>query len=327
MLKHKYIKVKSRISGLLWGAMPVLAILLSSCFTGIEGTKKITLSRQDRKQTAPTAEELYLSDVAPSSSLEWESGKAFFVADSRASVLIDAVEVASPGREGLERGDILRYVESREMRMPDGSTRTVIVFSRGAGEEFRYVAADSATGAGAEGVMSDAIPGLIDPVMVKAVGDRLRGTDLWTRSTLWLDDSDNRQSGLKYDRVRVTDVAPGSMVFPVRVTFEDYSGNRGSYLMNYGNTGIDSRGFSNLFSLTDPRASYPGISDEVWNLICREKVRAGMTKEECRLAKGNPSDVHTGHDYSKSMLLWIYPDATTLYFEDDLLVRVKSYAE
>lgn len=42
--------------GLLWPTMSVLAILLSSCFTGIEGTKKITLSRQDRRQTAPTAE-------------------------------------------------------------------------------------------------------------------------------------------------------------------------------------------------------------------------------------------------------------------------------
>ena len=50
-----------------------------------------------------------------------------------------------------------------------------------------------------------------------------------------------------------------------------------------------------------------------------------MTKEECRLAKGNPSDLYGGHDYSKSMLIWVYPDATTLYFEDDLLVRVKAY--
>ncbi|MDE7510365.1 MAG: hypothetical protein K2M62_09595 [Muribaculaceae bacterium] len=50
-----------------------------------------------------------------------------------------------------------------------------------------------------------------------------------------------------------------------------------------------------------------------------------MTKTECRLSKGNPSDVYDGHDYSKLLLLWVYPDATTLYFEDDILVRVKSY--
>ncbi len=310
--------------GLLWPTMSVLAILLSSCFTGIEGTKKITLSRQDRRQTAPTAEELYLADVKPSSLAEWEPGKEFYVADSRASVMIDAVEVASSEEEGLKRGDILRFVESRDMRMPDGSTRVVIMFRRGHDDVYRYVAEDATADKG--DVMSDAIPGLIDPVMVKAVDALLSGRELWTLSTLWLDDADNRQTGLKYDRVKVTGVTPGSMVFPVRVSFEDYSGRRGSYLMNYGNSGIESRGFANLFALADPRESHPGISDDVWELICKEKVRAGMTKEECRLAKGNPTDVHTVHDYSKSMLLWIYPDATTLYFEDDVLVRVKSYA-
>lgn len=294
---------------------------LTSCFTGIEGTKKITLSRQDRRETAPTHEETFLADIRPSAHTEWDKGKPFYVADDRASVMIDAVSIES-GKPSLECGDELRFLEARDIRTPDGTTRTTIIFMRG-NDEFRYMAREAP--AGRSVVMSDDIPGLIDPEMIRAVADRLKGMRLWTLSTLWLDADGNRKEGLKYDPVTVTGVEKGNMIFPVKVKFRDDEGRSGSYLMNFGNTGKDSRSFSTLFSTDDPRTSYPGISDSTWQMICQAKVAPGMTKQECRLAKGNPTDVYDGHDHSKSMLLWVYPDATTLYFEDDILVRVKGY--
>ncbi len=294
---------------------------LTSCFTGIESTKKITLSREERKQTAPTAEESFLSDIHGEPHTQWRAGKPFYVADERASVMIDAVNIPS-GNYSLVAGDTLQFRDARAVRTPDGRTRTTIIFNRG-DDEFRYMARETPTDVTT--VMSDAIPGLIDPDMIEAVRARMLGERFWTMSAMWLDDADSRMQGRKYAPVLVTAINPGTMVFPVRVSFTDDEGNRGSYLMNFGSAGTDSRGFQNLFSLTDPRRNYPSFTDEVWSNICNERVVVGMTKEECRVAKGNPSDVYAGHDYSKSMLVWVYPDATTLYFEDDILTGVKGY--
>lgn len=301
--------------------MFALLFVCSGCFTGIEGTKKITLSREDKRQTLPTPEESFLDDVKPEVHTRWAAGKEFYVADSRASVLIDAGRIVS-GVDSLRRGDILIFREAREMRAPDGSMRPMIIFSRG-NDEFRYMSRDA--GFVRKEVMSDAIPGLIDPQMVEQVRRKLTGIQLWTLSTLWLDSEGERKDGLKFDPVTVTGVEAGNMVFPLRVEFSDAEGRQGSYLMNFGSSGTDSRSFATLFALEDPRREYPAITEEVWSRIQRAEVAPGMTKEECRLAKGNPSDLYGGHDYSKSMLIWVYPDATTLYFEDDLLVRVKAY--
>lgn len=298
-----------------------LLLILGGCFTGIEGTKKITLSRDDRRQTAPRPEESWLDDVAATPHTVWNVGKVFYVADERASVMIDPYRVVS-GQRGLERGDRLVFREAREVRTPDGSTRIAIVLMRG-DDEFRYMARETPRDESV--VMSDAMPGLIDPEMVGGVGRKLSGRALWTLSTLWLDEAGERLEGLKYDEVRVDSVTYGNMVFPLRVSFSDRQGRHGAYLMSFGNGGKDSRGFANLFSLNDPRQAHPGITDEVWEHIRRGEVMAGMTKAECRLAKGNPADVYDGHDYSRSLLLWVYPDASTLYFEDDILVRVKGY--
>lgn len=295
--------------------------LLSGCFTGIEGTKKIKLSKEDKRQTAPTPEELYLLDVVATPHTGWQADREFYVADPRASVMIDAIRIVS-GEPELKRGDILRFEEAREIRTPDGGTRTAIFLKRG-DDEFRYLA--RATQNDSTEVMSDAIPGLIDPLMVQGVSEKIRGRQLWTLSQLWLDENGERKDGLKYYPVTVDSITAGTMIFPLKVSFSDGKGLRGNYLMNFGSSGKDSRSFANLFSLSDPRLAYPGISDDVWHLIRQAKVQPGMTKTECRLAKGNPTDVYDGHDYSKSLLLWVYPDATTLFFEDDILVRVQSY--
>lgn len=298
-----------------------ICVTLSACFTGIESTKKITLSREDKRQSLPTPEETYLDRVSATPNTEWPVGKPFFVADEKATIMIDAGRNMS-GRVGLERGDTLIFRDARSVRTPDGTVRTTLIFSRGE-DEFRYMARETAKNETV--VMSDAIPGLIDTEMVNEVSQIMVGNQYWTLSQLWLDEKGERIDGLKFDPVTIEAVDYGTMVFPLKVRFMDKDGRKGEYLMNFRSGGTDSRGFANLFSLTDPRFSYPGIEDENWQLIQKALVAPGMTKMECRLAKGNPSDVYDGHDYSRLLLLWVYPDATTLYFEDDILVRVKGY--
>ncbi|MDE6443494.1 MAG: hypothetical protein K2K64_03600, partial [Muribaculaceae bacterium] len=140
---------------------------------------------------------------------------------------------------------------------------------------------------------------------------------------LWYDMDGNRLAGRKFVPVTVRQVLPGSMVFPIKAVFEDEEGDKAYVLLNFGNSGTDSRSFSHIFSLDDIRKKFPGITDEVWSLICREKIKAGMTKDECRLSLGNPTEVSAGHDYSQTLDLWHYPDGTVLWFEDGLLSRFR----
>lgn len=57
--------------------------------------------------------------------------------------------------------------------------------------------------------------------------------------------------------------------------------------------------FTDLFGIGNLRTKYPNITEEVWNMISRGKVRKGMTTDECRLALGNPIRIHIvtgGHE-------------------------------
>ena len=290
-----------------------LSLLLGGCFTGIESTKSIKLTKDDRKAIAPTEEELYLASVKATSSDEWPEGKMFIVAGDRGSVLFEPREVVS-GNYTLAVGDTLRFETARTVTQPDGRKVIGLTFRRGF-DRFCYIPGQSASAS----VMSDAMPGVVDPEMVVAVDRLLAGKTLWTRADIWATPDGERLQGRRFERVVVKAVTPGDMVFPLRVVFADENGDEATMLMNYGNAGKDSRGFANLFMLHDPRSNYSQISDSNWDNIRRGKVVRGMTKEECRLAKGNPAEVSTGHDYSHALLIWGYTDGTVLYFVDGVL--------
>lgn len=85
-------------------------------------------------------------------------------------------------------------------------------------------------------------------------------------------------------------------------------------------SGVESRSFRNLFTLSDPKEKYPSILPEIWDAICDGHVRNGMTKDECRLAIGNPADSQSGHDWNSTIDIWSYPDGTFLRFQDGILV-------
>lgn len=293
----------------------VLAVALQSCFTGVEGTSKITMSKKETV-AGQTKEDLYLSDITNPSAGNWTEGKRFLVADSKFSIMIsDAPDL------GLQAGDTIYFEGLRETNSVAGEKRTLIGFTSPRGR-FTYPVEKPLREVTETTTVAD-IPMLIDLDIVEAVRERMKGKDLWTRTALWYGDSLQYVKGKKFDGVRVTDVAPGNSFFPLRVKFTDGDQLEGQLLMNLGNTGNESRSFSRLFYLTDPRNSYRHISPENWAAIQREELRLGMTKEESRLAKGTPQDVNTGHDYSNTMEIWTYADGTYLQFVDGLLVRFK----
>ena len=298
--------------------------LLTGCFTGIESTKKIKLSKSEEKAMAPTPEELLLADVHPHPHTEWKGGKEFIVVSDRGNVLFEPERIIS-GKFSISAGDTLRYSKAVVRRLPDGSSVTCIEFFR-SGDSFLFVPpGDSANGGH---VMSDGIPGLIDPAMIAEIAERLEGRTLWTLTPVWESPEGDRITGRRFEPVIIDKVTPGNMVFPIRIGFTDSKGNRAPLMMSVGkNYGGDSRSFASLFSLSDPSLNHPGITPDIWKTIREGRVEIGMTREECRLAKGNPVDVLDGRDYSHTQVIWTFGDGTVLHFVDGVLQGINTLAK
>ena len=94
--------------------------------------------------------------------------------------------------------------------------------------------------------------------------------------------------------------------------------------MNIGSSGVESRTFRNLFYLSDPKLKYPDILPSTWEAIQNGRLVKGMTKDECKLSVGNPSDVNSGHDWNSTLDVWQYPNGTYLQFQDGVLVGFRN---
>lgn len=293
----------------------LFAVLMQSCFTGVEGTGKITLSKNELKATAPTAEEKFLGDVQPVKISEWQPGKRFLVTDEKIRFLAEGSD-----NTGVITGDTILFEKAEASTSAGGEQRTLLIFRCGPGRLIYPV--EKAFPETLELTVND-LAMLIDLDVVDKARERLLNKDVWTKTALWYDDCLQNMKGKKFQKVRIEDVYPGNTFFPLLVKFSQSDGQPGFLLMNVGSSGNESRSFGKLFSLTDPRNNYKNISDEVWRAIQSEQVRLGMTKEECRLSLGNPSDVNTGHNYSNAVEVWYYPYGSYLQFVDGLLVSFK----
>lgn len=313
------------------------ACCLSGCFTGIEGTKKIELSREDRRSLAPSEEDLLLKDVSSAPLGEWKPGKRFMVSADKGIMIFEQAGLPVSASCGPFAGTILRFEGWDNRKALDGSEELLIIFYS---DSTRYVYNTHRKPAEAlEKITSANIPMMIDLDRVAGIESKLMGKRIWTVSSLWYDDKGERKVGRKFVPVVVKGVQPGDSVFPVRICFApdnlslsgaDRSGGRfenssgtWSMLMNYGGDESGSRPFKTLFSLSDPRSKHKSISDEVWEKICCGLVMPGMTKEECRLSLGSPADTDTGHNYSTLLDIWRYADGRVLRFADGVLVDVR----
>lgn len=294
--------------------------MATGCHTGIESTKTITLSKSERRQLEASPEEKLMDGLLAPKLSEWKKGKRFLVSDNRASLVFDPYSVGTDQEE--LGGKIIEYEGVTLKTTPGGADEAVIAFKNGAGT-LQYSTGKSPDDAGVS-ISSMDVPMLIDLEFVAKVRDLLVGRKVWTRSQLWYDRSENKIDGRKFVPVEIVDVTPGTMVFPLKVDIMDENRNPAMMYMNAGTSGIESRTFRNLFSLTDPKDRYPDIHQDVWQLIQRGKVRLGMTKDECKLALGNPSDVNSGHDWSSTIDFWQYPNGSYLRFQDGLLVSFRN---
>lgn len=292
-------------------------LTLGACFTGVESTKKIALSKADRKILQPSAEELLMNAVTPQSLGEWTQGKSFFVVSDRAAMLLHTPEGGVVNAADLE-GAILSFEGVAEKPAPDGTRKAMVVLRHG--DQLMVFDTGREYTDALQRFMSDRMPMMVDADMLTATDSLINGRTLWTRSPVWNDASGQRYEGRKFVPVNVTAVLPGSVAFPARVQFRDETGHEAFMFLNFGASSGDSRSFADLFFLNDPKLRYPKITDHVWKLIQHSALEAGMTKEEAKLSLGNPDEVMSGHDYSQTLDIWRYNDGSMLRFADGLLI-------
>lgn len=290
--------------------------LLSACFTGIEGTQKIQISKNDEKEFNPTPEDIFIAQIQPSPITLWQHGKKFFVTEDHAAIIFDANPYFQNKKLG---GKTISFSSISTRKALDGKDLLILTFLDDENTHLHY----NTTKSPSDTIMSDQIPMLIDCEMIQNLKTALLGKQLWTKSPIWYDKFNNTIKGKKYVPVNIIDVMPGDKVFPAKIIFTHNQNDTAAMLMNIGKFGINSRNFGNIFSLTDIRLKYPKIEDNVWELIQNGQIQNGMTKQECSLSIGLPDEITQGHDYSKTLELWQYSDGTFLQFENSILVNFR----
>lgn len=168
------------------------------------------------------------------------------------------------------------------------------------------------------------IPFTVEMSIVEATSRMLVGQKLWILTPVWYDMDNHTVNGRKFVNVTITEVAPGNIAYPVRLTFTDGTGQSHRLFMSAGNGNRNARSFANMFSFNDPRRNHPEITDKTWDNIVNGKIELYMTREECRLALGAPDDIDKGANYSSIIERWSYENGIYLIFEDGILVRFRT---
>ena len=167
-----------------------LSCSLSSCFTGIESTKKVSLSREDKKLIAPSPEEEFFKGVSPLPLAEWQPGKRFIAADNKTILIFSQHGLPAEPDSARIGGKTLSFVRTEPKLEPDGSYSATIVFSEGS-NSYRYNSGKNVDTAPHE-IYSNQIPMLIDLDMVDDARELLKDKDLWLKTPLWYDINGNR---------------------------------------------------------------------------------------------------------------------------------------
>lgn len=296
------------------------AQLLLSCGTGIEVTERVTdkdvrkvIHQVDNKPQRGTLEPFV--DSVPA----WKPGKRFWVADDQMKLLfahsgeydIDSLSLA---------GRVLTYVGYDMGGIYDNRSTVNLNFSDG---EHLLVYRTGKT-------MDDfhprfSIPMLVDLDMVDCVARQVTGHDYYIRTGIWYDRTSlEMMAGRHFIKVHIDEVLPGNEVLPLRVLFTAIdSGEQAMVWMSENASAMLGRDFDALFAEKNPRLDYPAVSDENWERITRAQVELGMTKEECRLALGNPVRISSNPDQGGLREYWFYDGGAYLFFVDGLLSQFR----
>lgn len=293
-----------------------IMLLVSSCFTGVENTPKITdkdvsrtINELERRQ--PTMTLTTYRDSLPS----WREGKRFYVTDDNVKLIF--TQVAGDNMDSVKLvGRILSYKGYDTSIGLDGRDVVDIHLADGSDE---YVYHTGKTEG--EFLSTFSIPLLIDMDVVEHVSRQLEGKEVYIKTPIWYNiDGEYMIHGRQYIKVHIDEVLPGNKVLPLRVLFTASDNKEKAFVwMSAGQNAINNRDYDSMFSSKDLHDSYPEISGSHWEMIKKGEVETGMTKEECRLAKGAPKKISRMPDQTAVREFWYYDGGSYLQFVDGLL--------
>lgn len=300
--------------------LAILPIAATGCFTGIESTPKITQADVRKENISASPEQTYLSDIRAESVADWRPGKRFYVTDRRIGLTMTS---DTPVRADSLVGREIEYESVGTVPAIDGTEQAVIHFRSPDGQ--RLTLETHLTPDRLKRLGNYDVPFAIDTDIVERVGQRLRNHRYYITTPVWRDKESARTiDGQRHVAVDIVDVLPGNFMYPLEVVFRREGDDRlYSVYMTIGDGRTSTRNFNTLFAFDDPRKRYPGIKDEIWQLIVNSKVRPGMSKTECRLALGAPAVTGQRPTTAGMVEYWQYSEGKYLLFEDGLLSVVR----
>lgn len=295
-----------------------LPLMLVSCFTGVESTKKVSdkdVSKAiSRTQIAVKKQDLLeeYKDSVPA----WKQGKRFYVTDSQVKLILapssnsvnsDTVQLAGKtlAYDGYSVGGVLDNRKTVNLMFSDGSNKYTYSTNKEI-QEFNS---------------QFQIPFLIDEDMVAFYSKQLSNKDFWIKTALWYDVKNERMiKGRQFVKVHVERVEPGNKVFPLKVVFSASDSGQEAFVWIATNVEVmKDRDFGSLFTTENLRERHKDITDANWARITNCQVVEGMTKEECKLSLGTPKQVKQRPTYDGLNEIWYYDGGSFLLFADGLL--------
>lgn len=295
-------------------------LMLSSCFTGVESTPKITRQDVEKERIVVSPEQKFLSGISPQNPNLWRRGKSFYVSDEKAKLLFSADR---PLDSISLKGSYIHFDSLKKAMSFAGEEVAQFIFSADGGTKLSYM--PGVEYSELEKRKNFEIPFLIDMDMVRAVKDSLKGHTYFITTPVWQTaDGSSQRRVQRHVPVTVQDVVPGNSFYPFRIIFiRPGSSEPYSLLMTIGDSRTATQNFHTLFAFDNPRLHYPKITDETWQLIINSKIRIGMTKDECRLALGTPNVRGERPTTAGMVEYWQYSDGTFLIFEEGLLSVIR----
>ena len=307
-----------KISKVILPLLPLL--LLSSCFTGVEGTKKVTDKDVAKVLQQPSGGDqdqgqLLLQLTRTDSVATWPVGKRFYVCDDQARLMFQPSAEYSTDTLRLG-GRYLSYAGYTTGSLLDNNSLVTLHFTDGV-HTYSYRTGKE---------LSDLHPGysipfFIEEELVQRARAQLVGNTYYIKTRMWYHpESEEVKDGRQFIAVKVTDVNPGNKVYAMKVTFEAQdNGERAMVWVADDTRALRQRSFEALFSAIDVRKKYPHIAGDVWHHIVHGTVQDDMTKEECQLALGAPKSINRLPNQNGLREYWYYDGGVYLYFEDGLL--------
>lgn len=304
--------ITCRMRPKLLGVILLTTMGMTSCFTGVESTPRITYKGSKEHQHTASPESAYIAGVCDQPVMQWVAGKEFIVTPGKITYALAPWDKASR----LEPGDTLRYVSLHGTTSPTGALNSDIVLAHRT-DTLYYRLEDTPDTVLTRRRLE--IPFTIEVSTVDKARKLLQGNTYWIMTNLWYRDDTTTYKGRKMIPVHIDSVTAGNSLLPIKIMFTDDDNRQASVFMTPSTTARLTRSFESQFSLSDPRLRYRDITDQAWDCITRSTVKEGMTRPECKLALGMPREVIQAHYIER----WNYDNGRYLIFDDNQLVQYK----